>query len=90
MCPKRSPSSITSSDIGGSRIRYFAFFIKGTSNSPPVLGLTYTGVQAIDTSLRFSIVGWLLLCHGDCRVEVLPANFVVFGGVFITVAIPQR
>ena len=66
------------------------FFIKGKFGAPLTLGLIYTGVQEIDASLRFSIAGRVPLCLDDCRVEVLPANFVVFGSVFITVAIPRR
>ena len=73
--------------IGGSRIWYFTFLTKGTSDTPLILGLTYAGVQATVTYLRASIAGWSPLCRGDYCVEVPPENLTIFSEVFIIVAI---
>ena len=90
MCSNSSPSSVTSSVIGGSWIRYFAFLTRWTSDTPLNLGFTYAGVKVIGTYLWDSIVGRSPLCHGDYLVDVLPENRIVFGRVLTTTTIPPR
>lgn len=88
MYSNMSPSFVTSSDMGGSGIGYFSFLARGTSGAPLILALTYARFQVTGTSLLDSIASWSPLCHGDCRVEVILENLIVFSGVFITVIIP--
>ena len=88
MWSNSSPYSATSSNMGGSGIRYFAFFTRWTLGAPLNLGFTYAGVEVTSTSFCDSIVGQSSLCRRDYLMEVVVENLTVFGGVLIITAIP--
>jgi hypothetical protein len=89
MCPSSAPSSITSYDMGGSRMGYFAFFVSWISGAPLTLGFKYPGVNVMGTPLHGSISGWSPLCHKDCLMDACPRNITVFSGVVITTTSPH-
>ena len=68
---------------------YFALLVSYISSAPLTLGFKYVGVNVTSTSVCGSIYGWSPLCCGDCLMDVLPENLIVFGGVVITIASPH-
>ena len=51
--------------------------------------LIYVVVNIIGASRLVSIFGQSPLCHGDCLVEELPTNLIVFSGVFMVAVSPS-
>ena len=86
--PNSMSPSRTSSNISDIVIGYLVCLASWMSGAPIAHGLTYVEVKDMGASLLVSIAGLSPLCCGDCLVEELPANLIVFGGVVITIVKP--